>query len=188
MNAKQTQLIEAAIDLFAKEGFWNTPTSRIAKHANVATGTLFNYFESKDLLIDAVYKLLKQEMMGHITLGYPQSGTLKERVEHIWFRFIDWGVRFPVRYSLMMQLKLSNLVSQEVQQSQEAELAFAYDMIVQGMADGLLVDIPPDYLGQIFYAQLEAAVHYATEQQLTDMPLTRHITQGFEIFWKGIAA
>ena len=186
MNDKATQLIEASIDLFAKEGFWNTPTSRIAKHAGVGTGTLFNYFESKDGLIDAVYKQLKQEWMAHLLADYPQVGTLKERVEHIWFRHIDWGLRFSVRYSLMMQLKLSNLVSQEAQQSQEAELAFAYDMIVQGIASGELVDIAPAYLGEIFYAQLEAAVSYAAAQNLTDMPLTRHITQGFEIFWKGV--
>ncbi|WP_420629327.1 TetR/AcrR family transcriptional regulator [Candidatus Leptofilum sp.] len=186
MNDKATQIIEAAIDLFAKEGFWNTPTSRIAKHASVATGTLFNYFESKDVLIDAVYRQLKQEWMGHMMTGYPENGTLKERVEHVWFRFIDWGVRFPVRYSLLMQLKLSDLVSKEVQQSQEAEMAFAYDMIVQGIADGVLVDVAPDYLGRIFYAQLEAAVHYATENNLTDMPLNRHIGQGFDVFWKGV--
>ena len=186
MNDKATQLIEASIDLFAKEGFWNTPTSRIAKHAGVGTGTLFNYFESKDGLIDAVYKQLKQEWMAHLLADYPQAGPLKARVEHIWFRHIDWGLRFSVRYSLMMQLKLSNLVSQEAQQSQEAELAFAYDMIVQGIASGELVDIAPAYLGEIFYAQLEAAVSYAAAQNLTDMPLTRHITQGFEIFWKGV--
>ena len=186
MTDKATQLIEASIDLFAQEGFWNTPTSRIAKHAGVATGTLFNYFESKDMLIDAVYKQLKQEWLGHMMAGYPESGSFKEHVEHIWFRFIDWGVRSPVRYSLMVQLKLSNLVSKEVQQSQEAEMAFAYDMIVQGIADGVLVDVPPEYLGRIFYAQLEAAVHYATENNLTDMPLNRHIAQGFEIFWEGV--
>ena len=186
MTDKAKQLIEASIDLFAKEGFWNTPTSRIAKHAGVATGTLFNYFESKDVLIDAVYKQLKQEWMGHMMAGYPESDTLKARVEHIWFRFIDWGVRFPVRYSLMTQLKLSDLVSTEAQQSQEAEMAFAYAMIVQGIEDGSLVAVPPEYLGQIFYAQLEAAVHYATENNLTDMPLNRHIAQGFEIFWKGV--
>ncbi len=187
MTDKAKQLIEASIDLFANEGFWNTPTSRIAKHAGVATGTLFNYFESKDVLIDAVYKQLKQEWMGHMMAGYPENGTLKDRVEHIWFRFIDWGVRFPVRYRLLMQLKLSNLVSKEVRQSQEAEMAFAYDMIVQGIEEGLLVAVSPEYLGLIFYAQLEAAVHYATEHDLTNMPLTRHITQGFEIFWKGVA-
>lgn len=188
MNEKEKQLIEASIDLFAREGFWNTPTSRIAKHAGVGTGTLFNYFESKDGLIDAVYKQLKQEWKAHLMMGYPQAGTLKARIEHIWFRHIDWGLRFPLRYSLMMQLRLSNLVSQEVQQSQDAELAFAYDMIVQGIADGELINIDPAYLGQIFYVQLEAAVAYATEHNLTDMPLTRHITQGFEIFWKGITS
>ncbi|GJM41866.1 MAG: TetR family transcriptional regulator [Ardenticatenaceae bacterium] len=186
MNEKAKQLIEASIDLFAKEGFWNTPTSRIAKHAGVATGTLFNYFESKDVLIDAVYKQLKQEWMSHMMVGYPESGSLKARTEHIWFRFVDWGVRFPVRHSLMMQLKLSNLVSKEVQQSQEAEMAFAYDMIVQGIADGVLVDVAPDYLGRIFFAQLEAAVHYATDNNLTDMSLNRHIAQGFDIFWQGV--
>lgn len=186
MNEKEKQLIEASIDLFAREGFWNTPTSRIAKHAGVGTGTLFNYFESKDGLIDAVYQQLKQEWVAHLMAGYPQAGTLKTRVEHIWFRHIEWGLRFPLRYSLMNQLKLSNLVSQAVQQSQEAELAFAYDMIVQGIAAGELIDMDPAYLGQVFYAQLEAAVSYATEHNLTDMPLTRHITQGFEIFWKGV--
>src|SRR5690606_37882473 len=132
MHEKEKQLIEASIDLFAQEGFWNTPTARIAKHAGVATGTLFNYFASKDVLIDAVYQQLKQEWLGHLMAGYPQAGTLKERVEHIWFRYIDWGLRFPVRYGLLNQLKLSNLVSQEAQQSQDAGLAFAYDMIVQG--------------------------------------------------------
>lgn len=187
MSDKQNQLIEASIDLFAKEGFWNTPTSRIAKHAGVATGTLFNYFESKDVLIDAVYKQIKQEWMQHMMTGYPEAGTLKARVEHIWFRFIDWGVRFPVRYGLMMQLKLSNLVSAEVQQSQEAEMAFAFAMIEQGIQEGLLVPIDPEYLGHIFFAQLEAAVQYATNHQLTDMALTRHITQGFEIYWNGIS-
>ena len=55
MSDKKQQLLEASIDLFAREGFWNTSTASIARHAGVATGTLFNYFPSKDALIDAVY-------------------------------------------------------------------------------------------------------------------------------------
>jgi len=142
MSDKARQIIEASVDLFAREGFWNTPTSRIASHAGVATGTLFNYFESKNRLIDAVYKQLKQEWKTHLMAKFPEGGTLKERVEHLWFRHIDWGVHHPHRHSLLMQLKLSDLVSEETQRSQEAELAFAYDMIVQGIADGILIDVP----------------------------------------------
>lgn len=187
MNDKAKQLIEASIDLFAKEGFWNTPTSRIAKHAGVATGTLFNYFESKDVLIDAVYKQLWKEWMDYMLVGYSEDGTFKERSEHIWFRFIDWGIRFPVRYRLMMQLKMSDFVSKDAQQSQKTDLAFAYDMLVQAIEEGVLVNAPAEYLAQIFYVQLEAAVSYALEHELKDMPLMRHIADGFEIFWKGVA-
>ena len=187
VNDKRTQLIEAAIDLFAKEGFWNTPTSRIAKHAGVATGTLFNYFESKDALIDAVYMQLKQEWATHIMQGLPESEGAKACLEHFWFRFIEWGLRFPERYTLKMQLGLSNLVSAEAQKRQGEEMALGYTLIEQGIADGVLIDIPADYFGAILLAQLEAAVQYAMQHELSDMSLTKHITAGFEAFWSGVA-
>lgn len=187
MSPKQTQLIEAAIDLFAQEGFWNTPTSRIAKHAGVATGTLFNYFESKDALIDAIYTQLKQEWVNHIMQGFPESEGIRACLEHFWFRFIDWGLQNPARYQLKMQLGLSNLVSAEAQKQQEEEMAFGFALIEKGIAEGVLIDVAPDYFGAIFLAQLEAAVQYAMQHELSNMPLTKHIAAGFEAFWGGVA-
>jgi AcrR family transcriptional regulator len=186
MSDKRTQLLEASIDLFADEGFWNTPTSRIAKHAGVATGTLFNYFESKDVLIDEVYVQLKQEWANHVMQGIPLDGTIKEQIEHIWFRHIDWGLRFPRRYALKQQLTLSDLVSDEVQQRQQEELEFGFEMIKQGLRDGLFVAISAEYFGLLMVANLEAAVRYASTHHLKDMALTRHITTSFEIFWRGV--
>ena len=151
MNDKRTQLIEAAIDLFAKEGFWNTPTSRIAKHAGVATGTLFNYFESKDALIDAVYLQLKQEWTTHLQESIPMDEGFQTAAEHIWFRFIEWGMQNPTRYQLMLQLKLSNLVSQEAHQQQMEGMAFgcpaigttagAAGEIIKNGRNGYLIDV-----------------------------------------------
>ena len=188
MSSKQTQLIEASIDLFAKEGFWNTPTARIAKHAGVATGTLFNYFASKDALIDAVYLQLKQEWAAYVLDGFPENGDVKTGLEHIWFRFIRWGVDNSVRYSLMMQLKLSDLVSAEAQRQQEDTFAFGQAIIAQSIADGVLKEVDVTYFGEMFIAQLEAAVRYAIDHNLRDMPLTKHITTGFDLFWAGVAA
>lgn len=187
MSNKQTQLIEAAIDLFAKEGFWNTPTSSIAKHAKVATGTLFNYFESKDALIDAVYLQLKHEWSSSIMENIPEKDGFKAVAEHFWFQFISWSLQNPVRYMLMMQLKLSNLVSAEAQRRQDEELAFGYILIKNGIADGVIKPMDPKYYTLIFMAHMEAAVKYAMENQLRDMPLTKHIATGFEIFWDGVA-
>ena len=186
MSDKRTQIIEASIDLFANSGFWNTPTAKISKHAGVSTGTLFNYFDSKEILIDEVYLQLRQEQATHLADRFPKNGTVKERTEHIWFRYIDWGVRHPVRYTLLQQLKLSDLVSEEAQQRSMTELDLAIETVHEGIEAGLFGEISADFFGNLIFAQLNAAVSYATEHQLTNMPLTKHIARSFEIFWAGM--
>lgn len=188
MSDKRTLILESAIELFATNGFWNTPTSQISKHAKVSTGTLFNYFPSKDALIDEVYLRLKHEQAGYLATGYPHNGTVKERAEHIWFRYIDWGVHNVVRYKLLQQMKLSDMISEEVQMQSMSEWAFAANLTAEGIASGVYRDVTAEYLNQIVFALLEAAVTYATANELTNMPLTKHITRTFEIFWTGVTS
>jgi AcrR family transcriptional regulator len=45
------RIIEAALDLFGRDGWENTTTRQIAAEAGIATGTLFNYFESKEAIV-----------------------------------------------------------------------------------------------------------------------------------------
>ncbi|MEM7117372.1 MAG: TetR/AcrR family transcriptional regulator [Chloroflexota bacterium] len=189
MSDKRTQIIEASIDLFAKNGFWNTPTSRITKHAKVSTGTLFNYFASKDELIDEVYLQLRQEQTAHIAINFPTDDSIKSRFEHIWFRYIDWGVRHPVRYRLLQQMKLSSdLISSEAQARSNANMTDAIGSMDQAMKENLFGEISAEYFGSLVLAQLNAAVSYATVHKLTDMSLTKHIARSFEIFWAGVTS
>lgn len=51
MTEKQRQILETSIDLFAEKGFANTSTSEIAKKSNVAEGTIFKHFGSKENLL-----------------------------------------------------------------------------------------------------------------------------------------
>ena len=48
---KREQILKAAIKLFAKRGFDKTTVEDIALHANVATGTYYNYFKGKEDVI-----------------------------------------------------------------------------------------------------------------------------------------
>lgn len=184
MSDKKTQVLEASIDLFAEEGFWNTPTTRIAQHAGVGTGTLFNYFGSKEGLVDAVYAQLKREWGEYILTGWPHDGSVKEQLEHMWFRFIDWAMKYPDRYALKKQLSLSELVSADGQeQPSETSLAFVLDIYDRAVRDGVLVDIPVEYFSMLMLAQVEAAIGYAQQHSLQDMALLKHIGLSFEIFW-----
>src|SRR5207247_1426252 len=48
------RILEAATRLFAKTGWEETTTRAIATSARIATGTLFNYFESKEAIVAAL--------------------------------------------------------------------------------------------------------------------------------------
>lgn len=60
---KRERILRAAVEVFARQGFYNTRVSEVAKAAGVADGTIYLYFESKDQLLlslfeDRIEKLL----------------------------------------------------------------------------------------------------------------------------------
>lgn len=53
-EARETQILEAAFKLFSTKGYYHTSISDIAKNANLSKGLLYNYFVSKEVLLNEV--------------------------------------------------------------------------------------------------------------------------------------
>lgn len=51
---RRTQLIDTALQVFAKKGFDKTSVRELAAAAGVAQGLMYHYFKSKDQLLEAV--------------------------------------------------------------------------------------------------------------------------------------
>jgi len=56
MTDKKKKILNAALELFAKEGFKATSTSKVARKAGVSEGLIFRHFENKDGLLNAIIK------------------------------------------------------------------------------------------------------------------------------------
>ena len=54
MTEKQEKILQAALELFAKEGYHATSTSKVAKHAGVSEGLIFRHFVNKEGLLHAI--------------------------------------------------------------------------------------------------------------------------------------
>lgn len=57
MTEKQEKIIQAALQLFAKEGYHATSTSKVAKAAGVSEGLIFRHFVNKEGLLQAILKV-----------------------------------------------------------------------------------------------------------------------------------
>lgn len=53
-EAKRRQIVDAAVECFARRGFHATTTAEICAAAGMSPGNLFHYFDSKDAIIQAI--------------------------------------------------------------------------------------------------------------------------------------
>ncbi len=63
-SERKDRIFSAAVDLFNEKGFSNTSMQDIAENSNLAVGTLYNYFPSKN---DLLLEIMQDEMEITIT-------------------------------------------------------------------------------------------------------------------------
>lgn len=56
VSDKYQKIIDAAIKVFAKKGFYNSKVADVAKQAEVADGTIYLYFKNKDDLLISIFE------------------------------------------------------------------------------------------------------------------------------------
>ena len=76
----RARILEAAIDLFRRQGFEETTMREIATGAGVATGAAYYYFDSKDAIVLAFYNQAQQEMEPLLEEALTGSKDLKSRI------------------------------------------------------------------------------------------------------------
>ena len=57
---KRQQIMDAAVEVFARTGFHGSRVADVAREAEVADGTIYNYFKSKDDILISIF----EEKMG----------------------------------------------------------------------------------------------------------------------------
>jgi TetR/AcrR family fatty acid metabolism transcriptional regulator len=61
---KPQQIIDAAVRVFARSGFYNSRVSDIAREAGIASGTIYLYFKTKD---EILVTLFREKMAAFVT-------------------------------------------------------------------------------------------------------------------------
>ncbi len=78
-HATRRRIVETARELFRTRGFDATTTRDIARAAEIAAGTLFNYFDSKEAVVVALAAEALHKARG-VFSNRPVEGTLEEEL------------------------------------------------------------------------------------------------------------
>ncbi len=87
--ATRTRILQAAQRLFADKGYEQTTTRDIADGANIASGTLFNYFPSKEAIVACLANDAMDDALAQAEQNDHQAETLEEDL----FAFVAAALR-----------------------------------------------------------------------------------------------
>ncbi len=88
---KREAIIDAALQLFVERGFFGTAVPEIADRAGVGAGTIYRYFESKEALVNAIYRQEKLHFAHVVLDDFPASAPTREQFRLLWTRMADFA-------------------------------------------------------------------------------------------------
>jgi len=145
IKSKRTRILDGALALFTINGFHGTTTAAIAREANVATGTLFHHFETKEGLIEALYFEVKKEFAQALLQKNDPLSVLP--LTDIWVNGVTWLVSQPQKMAFILLCSHSLYFDKKIQLAIWQEvLGFFTQLLNAGINNGTIKDLPIPYL------------------------------------------
>ena len=104
MALRKDAILDAARDVFEKEGFFNTTMAQIAAKAEFGVGTLYQFFPSKQLLFAEVIRQFLDDFMNSLKNHLAKKNSWQEKLR-IYVEFnIGWIENNPGFQRLMFEI------------------------------------------------------------------------------------
>ncbi len=180
---KQRAILEAAVAVFAVRGFWDTPTSLISKTAGVADGTLFNYFTTKDELINAVYLEIKRELAVTLLQGLSDYMSVRDKMRHIWDHYIEWGMHHQDRFKVLHQIESSYSLDERVKLEGNEPFVVIERLARESIERGEFRNYPVEYLAAFMDNHAVMTIRFI---MMSEGKQVNYQKIGFEMLWNSI--
>jgi TetR/AcrR family transcriptional regulator, fatty acid metabolism regulator protein len=152
--ARSEQILDAATRLFAEKGFHRTTTRDIADAADMAEGTLYNYFANKDdLLFGIMQRLTKAMTFNALHIEAQPSADTREHFSALLQTYRD----FQYQNATMLQALLSEILA-----NRELRMRY-YQLLLEPSIQALEQDLTKhSQLGQIHCKDIPATARVLT--------------------------
>lgn len=180
---KKEEILKAALKLFVEFGFHATPTSKIAKEAGVANGTLFHYYKTKDDLILALFTQSKTQLNAYIYKDVALSSDKESIFKSIYTNTIEWALNHKDEFYFIQQFSTSpfySLISpEEIRKQAEPHL----DFLQEGIKAAVLKPLPVGLLYTLINSHIAGINQYLSSGEFSTNKQKQIINESFQLLW-----
>jgi len=187
---KRQRILDAAVRVFAEEGFYNSKVSQIAEAAGVADGTIYLYFKSKDDLLISLFEDRMDSVNAQLRETLSRPGTALDRLRQVVALHFQLVEENPAMAEVIcVELRQSSKFIKEYANPKFAEyLRILAGCISDGQAQGQLrSDVEPQLVARSLFGALdEIALSWLVKRDKFE--LQRAADQMGRLFIEGLRA
>lgn len=105
---KKEMIIQSALELFAKNGFYSTTIPDIAKALKMSVGNMYNYFKSKDILAKEIIKHISHYLGEQLKNINEKNISTEEKTKQIVAVYFQTANLRPEMIDYFLRVFLSN--------------------------------------------------------------------------------
>ena len=191
------RILEAAKEVFFRDGFTAANLDEVAEKAGVAKGTLFRYFDSKAELYVAILshngKIFEQKLREVLSPSLPPMEKLR-RASHFYFRhYVENPDYFQIFWAIENQAVIGELpesLVDEVTALWDRNLQLLAEIIEEGVRDGVFLDHDPWEMANILWTLANGIIQTersTPRRRLRRRQLDRVFDDAIELVLRGLA-
>jgi AcrR family transcriptional regulator len=155
---KRRLILDAAIRVFARQGFHSTRVSDIADEAGVAYGLVYHYFNSKDEVLNQLFSERWSLLLAAIEEADREETSAREKLAVVASFIVD-SYRHDPDLMKVIVVEVTRAAN-SFGRTHLREIRRAYDMIAKIVADGqdskeFRADVDPFFASMWFYGAIE---------------------------------
>jgi TetR/AcrR family fatty acid metabolism transcriptional regulator len=170
---KRRRILDAAVEVFAQNGFYNSKVSQIARAASVADGTIYLYFKSKEDILLSVFVDSMDSIIEWQEKALEGMTDPVERLQtFISVHFKSVGQSSALAEVITVELRQSSKFMRNTDMSAFGRyLAMIARIIADGQEQGVFVrELNTRRVARMLFGALdELALEWAMDQRLTSL-------------------
>jgi len=161
------EILDAASELFVKEGFENVSMRRVAEKIEYSPTTIYLYFKDKAELLEQVCHETFARLSAHLTRILEQPGDPLERLKRGLLAYIQFGLENPHHYRATFMMPIPDGFDKEKYKKPDSPGMQAFDFLRRSVYDciaaGKFRSADPEIISQTLWC----GVHGVTSLLIT---------------------
>ncbi len=161
MGDKRRRILDAAVTVFARKGFFNSKVAEIAREAGVADGTIYIYFKNKDDLLISIFEEKMRDVVVRFREAIAAERDARSKLRRLIHLHLSGFQAYPeLAAVLQVELRQSSRFMHEYKKDELRQyLDLIGEVVEHGQREGVFRrDFPLSLVKRLIFGTLDEVV------------------------------